>query len=599
MTPFLELTIIFLFTALIAFLFRLLKQPLIISYIFAGLILSNYLFKFTETKALIEIFSDLGIAFLLFIVGLELKLNSLREIGRQAIIIGTLQEIFTIIAGFLIAKILGFGTTPALYLGAALSFSSTIIMVKLISDKGDIEKLYGKLAIGFLLVQDLITILILFLLPFFKKEIFSQEAFLQLSLGLIAIPLIPYLAYRFLPRIEKFLTRSEEFLFLFALAFGLGISSLFKYLGLGIEAGALIAGISLSNLISSTEIASKLKPLRDFFLILFFILIGSKIFIFHFDQYLWQVIVLSLFVLIGNPLIMLLLLGLLGYKSRTSFLLGLTSAQISEFSFILISLGIKFGHLSEEILSITALVGLITIFLSTYFFAYAEKIYLLLERYLKIFERKKTREEKEEIPSYEVILFGCDRIGYSFLNVLRPRINTDLRTNQHGLFKPRIEMDKNRSRINADVGTDKRGLAIKNFLIVDYNFELIKKLKKEGFNVIYGDAEEIDFLQSLNLTKTKLIISTIPDFETNLLILQEYKKENPEGIFIATAYRLNDALDLYKNNADYVIMPHFLGGEFASNIIEKFGFNKDEYLKLKEKSIAHIQQRYRLGHEHP
>jgi Kef-type K+ transport system membrane component KefB len=561
MTPFLELTIIFIFTALIALIFRILKQPLIISYIFCGILLSNYLIKFSETQPLRDLFNELGIAFLLFIVGLELKLKNLREIGWQSTILGTLQEIITILAGFIIAKFLGFTTIAALYIGAALSFSSTVIMVKLISDKGDLEKLYGKLAIGFLLVQDFITILILFLLPFFDKEFTTSENIIQLMLGISALGIIPLLSYRLLPKIEKFLTESSEFLFLFAVAFSLAISSLFKFLGLGLEAGALIAGISLSNLISSTEISSRLKPLRDFFLILFFIFIGSKIFVLNLQEYLFEVIVLSLFVLIGNPLIMLFILGPLGYKSKTSFLLGLTSAQISEFSFILINLGINLGHLDQQIISITALVGLITIFLSTYLFIYGDKIYTYLEKYLKIFERKKTKEEKEQTLIYEIILFGCDRVGFSLLNIL-----------------------KNWN---------------KKFLIVDHNFDIVNKLKKENLEVIYGDAEEADLLQNLNFEKTKIVISTIPDYETNLLILKEYRHNNSEGIFIATAHKIKDALDLYKQGADYIIMPHFLGGEYVANILEKNRFNREYYLNLKEKAIYELQERTKLGQEHP
>lgn len=562
MTPFLELTIIFLFTTLVALIFRLLKQPLIISYIFTGILLSNYFLKFPESKSLIEIFSELGIAFLLFIVGLELKLKNLREIGLQSAIIGTLQEIFTILAGFFLAKLLGFSTIASWYLGAALSFSSTIIMVKLISDKGDLEKLYGKLAVGFLLVQDLITILILFFLPFFQKDILGIQSVFQIVLGVILIPLIPLLSYYFFPKIEKFLTQSSEFLFLSSIAFGFGVGALFKYLGFGLEAGALIAGISLSGLTSSTEIVSKLKPLRDFFLILFFILIGSNIFLTQFQNYLLEIFILSLFVLIGNPLIMLLLLKPLGYKSKTSFLLSLTSAQISEFSFILINLGIKLGHLQPEIISIIALVGLITIFTSTYLFIYADQVYVYFKKYLKIFESKKIKkdDEKEHL-DYEIVLFGCDRIGFSFLNLFE---------NWH-----------------------------KKFLIIDYNFENVKKLQKQGHEVLYGDASENDFLESLNLEKVKMVVSTIPDYETNLLILTKYRQENQSGIFIATAYKIQDALDLYYNQADFVIMPHFFGGEYASQIIEKFNLTKENYSQLREKAINNLKQRLKVGHEHP
>jgi Kef-type K+ transport system membrane component KefB len=561
MTTFTELTIIFSFAFLSALIFRILKQPIIISYIFTGVILSQIFLTSPETKPLIELFSDLGVAFLLFIVGLELKLKTLREIGIPSLIIGFLQEFLTILVGFFILKyFLGFSTLVSLYLGIALSFSSTIIVLKLITDKGDLEKLYGKLSVGFLLVQDLVAILILFLLPFFVKglSLLESENFLNIILGILVIFLIPFLSQKFLPKIETFLEKSNEFLFLFSLFFALGISSLFKYLGFGPEAGALIAGVSLSSLSGSYEIASRLRPLRDFFLVLFFILIGSNIILANFQNF-FSVIILSFFVLIGNPLIMFLMLNPLGYSSKTSFLLGLTSAQISEFSFILINQGVKLGHLSQDILSLTGIVGLITIFFSTYLFVYAEKIYNLLAPILKIFERRNLKEEEEEIKSYDYFLFGCDRIGYSFLKF--------------------FEKDK--------------------LLIIDYNPETIKKLKNEGFNVLYGDAGDIEFLETLNFLNAKIIISTIPDFESNLIILNSIKKQNNEVIFALVSHKIEDALDLYKNGAHFVILPHFLGGEYAVHLIKEFGYDKEKYLELREKEINHLKQRLKIGHKHP
>ncbi len=560
MITFAQIAVIFIFAFLVALIFRILKQPLIISYIFSGIILSTLLIKSPETKNIISLFSDLGIAFLLFVVGLELKLKTLREISTPAIIIGVLQEFLTILAGFFVAKLIGFATLPALYLGAALSFSSTIIMIKLITDKGDLEKLYGKLAVGFLIVQDLITILILFFLPILSQSNLFFDP-LKIVFSIFLLFFIPLFSIKIFPKIENFLAKSEEFLFLFSIAFGLGIGSLFKYLGFGLEAGALIAGVSLSNLASSPEITSKLKPLRDFFLILFFVFIGSEIFISSFDEFLPQALILSLFVLIGNPLIMLLILGPLGFKSKTSFLLGLTSAQISEFSFILINLGIKLGHLDQEILSLTALIGLITIFISTYLFVYAEKIYSVLKPALKIFERKKTIKEKEAEKFYEIILFGCDRIGSYFLEIFK---------NLAG-----------------------------QFLVIDYNFAKVKQLEKENYNVLYGDASEVEFLNELNFDKAKLIISTIPDYETNLLILKEYKKRNPAGIFVATAYKIEDALDLYNQDTDYIIMPHFLGGKYASKIVEDFVYDKARYLKLKDEHLKDFKEKINKGYKHP
>jgi Trk K+ transport system NAD-binding subunit len=136
-------------------------------------------------------------------------------------------------------------------------------------------------------------------------------------------------------------------------------------------------------------------------------------------------------------------------------------------------------------------------------------------------------------------------------------------------------------------------------LIIDYNPETIKKLKNEGFNVLYGDAEEIEFLETLNFSNAKIVVSTIPDFETNLIILKELGSKNQSSVFIAVSHKIEDALGLYKNGADFVILPHFLGGEYAVHLIKEYGDNKEKYLELKEKEINHLQQRLKIGHKHP
>ncbi len=564
MITFYELTLIFLFVFFVSLIFRILKQPLIVGYILTGILLSGLFFKFLETKSVLEIFSELGISFLLFIVGLEIKLKTLRDIGLSSIIIGFLQEVFTILGGFLISYfILGFNFVTSLYLSIALSFSSTIIILKLIADKGDLEKLYGKLAIGFLLVQDLIAIVILFLLPFLKTgfDFLIQENFLNIVLGIAALIFIPFFFNRFFPKIENFLEKSQEFLFLFSITFGLGISSLFKFLGFGLESGALIAGIILSELASSYEIVGRLRPLRDFFLVLFFIFLGSEILISDFQNLIYPAIILSLFIIIGNPLIMLLFLLPLGYSFRTSFLLGLTSAQISEFSFILINQGVKLGHLDKNLISLIGIVGFISIFFSTYVFYYSERIYNLFYPLFRILERKKTKTENEKTKLYEYFLFGCDRIGYTLLNFFE----------------------------------DKK----KESLIVDYNPEIIFKLKEQGFNVIYGDVDDIYFLEEINFCQAKLIISTIPDYFSNILLLKTIKKQNSEVIVIVTANRIDDALDLYHQGADFVILPHFLGGEYVLHIIKENHFDQEKYKFLKEKELRHLQHRKFLGHKHP
>lgn len=565
MIDFIHLAIIFITSFFITFILKILNQPLIIAYIIAGIFLSNFFISYNIKLDVIDIFAELGIAFLLFIVGLELKLKNLREIGKAALVIGILQEILTVSIGFVILKAIGFNNVESFYIALALSFSSTIIMLKLINDKGDLNKTYGKLSIGFLLVQDLITILVIFILPFiYASDVIDyQQKGSNIIIGLLALLLVPLASLKIFPKIEGFLSSSQEFLFLFSLAFSLGIGALFKYLKFGLEAGALIAGISLSSLTSSVEIASKLKPVRDFFLILFFIFIGTNVFINNIpSEIIWQAVLLSLFVLIGNPLIMILFLVPLGYSLRTSFLLGLTSAQISEFSFILIKIGQTFNQLNSEVMSLLALIGIITILASSYFFVYADRLYLLLRRFFFFLERKPKPEKEEIYENYDVILIGCDRTGFSLLQYLL-----------------------------------EKGY---NILVIDFDDYKIKQLQQQKIKAVFGDASEIEFLNLFAWCNVSLVISTVPDYSINIIINEKYKKENKEGIFIATAHRIKDAFDLYKANCNYVLMPYFLGADYLGMILaDKNNLSKEFFNNLKNNHLQQLKEKEKLNYEHP
>ena len=330
------------------------------------------------------------------------------------------------------------------------------------------------------------------------------------------------------------------------------------------EIGELLSGITLSLSPYRYEISSKLRPLRDFFIVLFFIFLGSQMSFVDISPYVVPIIIFSVFILIGNPIIVMVLMGLLGYTKRNSFLAGLTVAQISEFSLILVALGVKVGHLTNEILSLVTAVGLITIAGSSYMVLYADRIYPRLSKYLRIFERKgkKVDEHKyHDHETYDIILFGYDRIGYDLLESLK-----------------KIK---------------------KKFLVVDYNPETIIALAKEGVNCRYGDASDSDLLNELNLSKVKMIISTIWDFDTNILLINKIRESNKEALTIVVSHQTDEAMELYDKGATYVIMPHFLGGHHASTLIEKYELDPNKFLKEKVAHIEHLRNRKRMGHEHP
>src|SRR3989344_4292964 len=248
----------------VSFIMRLLKQPLIIGYIITGILVGPFFFNILGETETLTTFSEIGISFLLFIVGLHLSPKVIKEVGKISLITGIGQIVFTSLIGFLICIALGFNWIISIYLAIALTFSSTIIIMKLLSDKDALEKLYGKISIGFLLVQDFVAIIILIVVSSFSSGL-SVGSLISSTLikGILLVAFLALSGYYILPRLNNFFAKSQEFLFLFAIAWGMGLASLFFYAGFSIEVGALIAGIILSISPYSYEIGSKLRPLRD------------------------------------------------------------------------------------------------------------------------------------------------------------------------------------------------------------------------------------------------------------------------------------------------------------------------------------------------
>lgn len=558
MEVFVEISALLLIATTSAFLMRLLKQPLIVGYILAGIAAGPYALNVLHSTENIELFSKIGIIILLFIVGLSLNPRVIKEVGRVSVVTGVGQVIFTSMLGFSISVFMGIDKIAAMYVAIALTFSSTIIVLKLLSDRGDLNKLYGRIAIGFLLVQDIIATIILLLVSSLTNSsdagIVSIIAMFVLK-GIVVLSALYLVSIYIMPRLSKIMASSQEILFLSSLTWGLGLASLFYILGFSVEIGALIAGVTLSLTPFSYEIGARLKPLRDFFIVLFFVLLGSQMVLENIGQILVPAIILSLFVLIGNPIIVIILMNILGHKRRTSFMAGLTVAQISEFSLILAALGFRVGHLSSEILSLVTLTGLITIAGSTYFILYADTLFPRLQGVLQLLElsKKNNKEKASGEGEYKLILFGYHRVGQDFV----------------GAFK-------------------KLG---KSYLVVDFNPESIKRLQVEGEPFKFGDAEDIEFLRELSLSKAELCVSTIPDFKTNMLLTLIIREENPKAIIIVISHDIKQAEELYSAGATYVIMPHYLGARHAANMISRLEGDRKEFEEEKEKHLAYIQKR--------
>ncbi len=549
---FVEITLVLLVAVIVAGIMRLLKQPLIIGYIATGILVSPYLLHIIRSIHEFETFAEIGVALLLFLVGLHLNPNSIRDVGKISLITGLGQVLFTSVIGFLISRLLGFDVITSVYIAIALTFSSTIIIMKLLSDKKDMDTLYGRIAIGFLIVQDLVAVLILIVISSLSiggdPLIVMTEALIK---GVTLLIILYFIGKLLLPRITHGIAKSQEFLLFFSIAWCLIVASSFLLMGFSIEVGALLAGMALSMSPYRFEISSKLKPLRDFFIIMFFVVLGSQLVFTNITEFILPVIIFSVFILIGNPLIVIILMGALGYTKRNGFMAGLTVAQISEFSLILIALGLSVGHLSAEILSLVTFIGIITIAGSTYMIMYSHKIYPLISPYLSFFERKKKVNEKTFAKKeYDVILFGAHRIGKEIIRSLKKK---------------------------------KR-----KFLVVDNNPDTTNLLESKKINHMYGDLDDLELLDEIKVEKAKMVISTVPDTDHNLLLLSFLRNKHSDAISLIVAGHISEAKTLYEAGATYVIMPYTLGGKQTSSMIEKIGLNKKAFLKEQKKHLDEI-----------
>lgn len=584
MDVFFELSLLMIFVLFISIFMNYIKQPLLIGYIITGIIASPLFFNIFQSNEAFEVFAQIGVALLLFIVGLHLKLKLIREVGLISLITGLGQVIFTSFFGFLIAYMLGFSFIASIIIAIALTFSSTIIIVKILTDKNDLDKLYGKVSMGFLIVQDFVAAFVLMLISSFMNLDAETSIAIQITTtilyGIIAIIATYFISSLFLPKLLNKVSKSSELLFIFVLAWCLGVSALFHFLGFSLEIGALLAGIALASSPYQFELSAKIKPLRDFFIVLFFIILGAQMLpdvpeeinsISEKSSYIWDsishlilpIILFTLFILIGNPIIVLLLMTLLGYSSRTGFLAGLTVAQISEFSLILAMMAQKAEFLSSDEVTMITFIGIITITGSTYMILNGEFIYKKFSKILRKLERKELKDKNYQVSSnnYDILIFGYDRIGYA-------------------LFKTIKKLKK-------------------SYVIIDYDPFIIKKLKKNGIECIYGDASNIELISQFEIEKSQMVISTIPEYEISSLLLNYVKTRDEKVLVILTANHIDDALRLYEKGADYVILPHFLGGEYVSALIEDTGSDIGKFLEEKVRHINDLKQRKKHGHEHP
>lgn len=362
-----ELTIVISLAAILSIFFKFIKQPPILAYILTGILIGPFGNLQLQSRDFLQALGEFGIVLLLFIVGLELDFKNIKSISHVAAIVGSLQVVLTAFFGYLISIFLGFGQINSLYLGVALSFSSTIIVIKLLSDIKAMQELYSKISVGLLLVQDFFAVITLVFLSSFLKSSLSLESLAAAFVpGVIILLLVLFLSIKVFPKLVNRIGNSYETLFLFAIAWVLGLSALLSSIGFSIEIGGLLAGLSLANTSGNFQIADRTKSLRDFFITLFFVILGINMTFSSFGKIFFPAIILSSFVILFKPFVTFLVMKIMGFPKKISVLTGISLGQISEFSLIIVFLGQKLGQVTPEIISLVATVGIFTFAVSSY-----------------------------------------------------------------------------------------------------------------------------------------------------------------------------------------------------------------------------------------
>lgn len=549
---FIQLAIILSLSSILGFFTKRLNIPLLIAYLLGGLVLSITAFIDVTKSSALTFLPDIGIAFVLFLVGMELDLREIRSFGRQILIAGILQVIISSTLGTFIAQSFNFPLRESILLGIGLSFSSTILVVKILLDKNNLSSLYGKLSLGVLLLEDLLAVLILLAMT-------SSNSILNLGLS-ATLPLLSFglkvillfgltviLSHFVLPVIFRAVSEVGELLFLSSLAWCFAFITLAQMMGFSVMIGAFLAGVALASSPYHFQIQGKVKPMRDFFTTLFFVYLGTRV---DFGQILPNlpvILIFSAYAVVIKPLIFLVLFGMFGFRKHTMFHTAVNLSQVSEFSLIILLIGLKMGLTSPGALTVIAFSSLLSMIASSLMISNARKLYQLILSLVAFFERKTQlalpNTSGEEFKDH-VVLIGSHQVGEEVILYLQ---------------KEKVPL-----------------------MVLDYNPYQVEILAKKNIPVIFGDMGDVEVLEALGLENCRLVISTVPDVDDNKLLIEDLRSRSAHIPIIVRSDSIKDAKSLYKFGASFVYVPDIVSGEFLVEMLKNH-LGNSEYFKERPK----------------
>jgi len=561
--------------ALLAFVAHKLKQPLLLAYLLAGVLIGPQIgLRLVDDQKSIETVSEIGLILLLFIIGLELDLNKLLAAGKPVLVTGILQFPLCVALGLAFFLPFGFsagtGEFDLLYLAVCLAMSSTMIVVKLLYDKFELDTLPGRITLGVLVVQDIWAMVVLGIQPNLLQPEFATLLG-SLGKGALLVALAFTVSKTLLPRLFRSVAKTPELVLVGSLAWCFIVAGGASAAGLSREMGALVAGISISTFPYNMDVVAKVVSVRDFFVTLFFVALGMQI-----PMPTWEVVGVALlaaaFLTLSRFVVVFPILHAFELGHRASLLPSVNLAQMSEFSLVIATIGVTYHHIGQETVSVLIFVFVFTAVASTYMIGYSHPLQELLAGWLRkvgVKDLDATAPEAPAAPAHA----GKDVVLLGFF------VEASALTHEYEL--------------NADHG---RHPVLDRLLVIDFNPQVHAELKRRGIACLYGDVSHMETLRHADIHGAAMVVSTIPDSilkgTDNQRLLKQARRVCPRAKVIVTGNRTASALELYEAGADYVFVPWLHSAARMASIVEQglqHGFDE-----LRAEQIEQLRRRHEV-----
>jgi Kef-type K+ transport system membrane component KefB len=538
--------------ALLAFAAHRLKQPLLLAYLLAGVLIGPQMgLRLVDDQKSIETVAEIGLILLLFIIGLELDLNKLLAAGKPVLVTGLLQ--FPLCAALGLAFFLAFGSGAAAgdfglpYIAVCLAMSSTMVVVKLLYDKFELDTLPGRITLGVLVFQDVWAMAVLGIQPnLLQPEIGTLLGSLAKGALLVATSFL--VSKTVLPWLFRSAAKMPELVLVGSLAWCFVVAGAANAAGLSREMGALIAGVSISTFPYNLDVVAKVISVRDFFVTLFFVALGMQI-----PVPTWEVVgfalLASAFLMASRFVVVFPILHALGLGHRASLLTSVNLAQMSEFSLVIATIGLGYQHIGQETVSVLIFVFAFTALVSTYMINFSHPLQELLGGWLR---RAGVNDLDAAVPEAPVAPAhaGKDVVLLGFFVEASALINE--------------------YELNADRG---RHPVLDRVLVIDFNPQVNAELKRRGIACLYGDVSHMETLRHAEIHAATLIICSIPNSilkgTDNQRLLRQARRVSPRAKVIVTANRAPAALELYDAGADYVFVTSLHSAAWMAAVVEE------------------------------